>query len=624
MAGNLLLIRKPYTDKKNFDRLCSRAENIILEIFSPYYNHISFISPGQNSWLAIFHKNSENKFIMTSRGWMVFEGMVFALNRTSVHSIESLWENYLASENIVAFANSLDGHFVIKLYDAKKDRYYIINDFIKDKSHYYSESGSCFCYTSFSFLTALIRKPVPDLYAVNEYFWRYYVLSERTYLQGTRRMSPASVHTISGQEIKHEHYWKWPTTYSESSFQDQVDMMIESMRETVRLIASNFHPHLDFTQGQDSRQNVAAFLNQKVNFSTSIFGKESFEEVKATLEMAQRYSIDHHNITLGEDFTNDPLKHFDRAVILGSAEEPGHLLGRIMYMREKQSVYGDLLCNGMEGHFYKNGLWDEMYTFNLYREPAKFSADMFLDLRLLSQNYHDKIFSKDLLDIKSNSREYFHDMIDRSIKGMEHAPVSMQVDRFDLTHWLNFQFVSNSGSNAITNTCSPLLFKRNLEHALRVPVKWKFNLSRYQRAIVHQLHSELASEKTDFGGVSMRPKNTLTYLPFLARYGWHQSQRLRNKYLRKLGFHPKTHLQEAWDYEPVYRNLFRQIKNKERFDIKQMALQDLLDTKQWNRYLESLYTRDNPLLNDYEYLFKVSSLDTYFHLSMDIHRKVNQ
>ena len=623
MAGNVLIIRKPGTDPEQFKHLCERAQEVVKNYFSPHYATISFHSPDPDSWLAVFHKNDDKKIINSNQGWMVYEGMVFALNETKVHTIESLWNTYLQAENIDAFANELDGHFVIKIYDARLNKYFVVNDIIKDKSHYYCETNEYACYTTFAQLTALIKEPDPDLYAVNEFMWRYYILTERTLLDGTQRMMPASIHIYSNGNCAITHYWTWPVSFSSVPFQEQVDTMIESLRETARLIGSNYHPVVDFTQGQDSRQNVATFLDQNVNFTTSIYGKEDFYEVQATSKMAERYGFLHHTISLDKDFTSDPLKYFDRSILLGSGEEPGHLLGRIMYMREKQADYGDLICNGMEGHFYKNGLWDEMYTFNFYREPANFAADMFLDLRLLSQDYDDSLFSQNLRNIKKDSRIYFHDMIKRSIKGMENAPVSMQVDRFDLTYWLNFQFVSNSGSNAMTRTCSPLLFRRNLRHALVVPVKWKFNLSRYQRAIVHTLHPQLAAEKTDFGGVNMTPKNMFTYLPFIFKYGWHQSQRLRNKILRKIGFHPKTHLQEAWDYTPIYNKLLHQLSQEQDTNSTNMAIRDLLETQQWDAHLNSILKQDKTSLNDYEHIFKIFTLDRFFRIANDIYKKTH-
>ncbi|MCF7833428.1 MAG: hypothetical protein K9N05_07635 [Candidatus Marinimicrobia bacterium] len=617
MAASCLIIQKNDGDRKRFEAIRSSAESLINKHLGEYFKSIKYSSPDENSFLIQFIKDDTENFLSDDRGWIHIEGTVFSLKETKLHNIQSLWDTYQKSANIDDFANSLDGHFVIKIHDMNKRAYFVINDFIKDKTQYYTENDDCFFYSTFSYLSALVNKPIIDKNAVNEFMWRYYVLTERSLLENTYRMMPASVHEISSDRVDINPYWAWPRSFSDRSFKDQVEDAKENMSETARLLGENFKVHLDFTQGQDCRQNIAAFLEQKQDFSTSIFGKEGFEEVKNTAEIASRYNIEHHRIVLEDDYLEYPLKHFDRAIYLGSGEEPGHQLGRILYMREKQGQFGNAVCNGMDGHFYKNGLWDEMYTFNFYREPKSLPVNMFLDLRMLSQDYSDDIFSDEIKQIKKNSRNYFYALITGSVKGMENSPISMQVDKFDLSHWLNFTLVANSASNTLINAFSPLLFRRNLELALRVPVKWKFNLSKFQRALVHGLHPELAAEPTDFSGVNMKPKNFITYIPFILKYSWHQSGRLRNKILRKIGFHPKTHLQEAWDYSAVYKTLYSQIIRENRAKIINMKIKDILNQEHWINFVDNI-TMDNEKLSTYEYFFKIMSLDKYYQIAEDI------
>lgn len=622
MAASCLIIQKKGEDPKRFKAICTSAETVINRHLGDYFRSIKYSSPDENSFLIQFLKDDTVKFHSDDQGWIHFEGTVFSLKETRLHTIQSLWDTYKNSANIDDFANSLDGHFVIKIHDAKKGKYFVINDFIKDKTQFYGESDSCYFYSTFSYLSALISKPKIDKHALNEFMWRYYILTERSLLEDTNRMMPASIHEISDRVDIHP-YWSWPRSFSDRSFKDQVEEARENMRETARLLGNNFNVHLDFTQGQDSRQNIAAFLDQKQDFSTSIFGKESFEEVRKTARIASNYNIEYHHIVLEDDYLEKPLKHFDRAIYLGSGEEPGHQLGRILYMREKQGQFGNAICNGMDGHFYKNGLWDEMYTFNFYREPRSLPVDMFLDLRMLSKDYSDDIFTEEIKRIKKDSRDYFRTMITDSVKSMGNAPISMQVDKFDLSHWLNFTLVANSASNTLINAFSPLLFRRNLELALRVPVKWKFNLSKFQRALVHGLHPKLAAEPTDFSGVNMTPKNIFTYIPFIIRYAWHQSGRLRNKMLSKLGVHVKTHIQEAWDYSGVYKKLYTQLIGENRAEIGNMKVQDLLNETEWQNFVDSIST-ENEKLSTYEYFFKIMSLDKFYTIANDIYTGIEE
>jgi hypothetical protein len=619
MAGTCLIIRKSQSSRQRFDELRSQGETLVREVMGEYFPDIRFSAPDENSWLIHFRKNEEEKFIADEHGWLIYEGTVFALNETFLHQAGTLWRLYRQSRNIQDFANVLDGHYVIKIYDAHSDTYYVVNDFIKNKTQFYRETDDFHCYTSYAYLSALIARPEPDPEAVNEYLWRYYILSERSLLKHTPRMEGASIHSIRNGRRKIKAYWQFPRQYSDATFREQRDTMTRNMQETATLLGSHFRPNVDFTQGQDSRLLVAAMLNRDQSFTTSIFGKADFGEVLATQEMARRHHVSHHIIGLNDDFTSDPLSYLEKSCIYGSAEEPGQQLGRILYMREQQMKLGTALCNGMEGRFYKNGLWDEMYTLNFYRQPKALNIDLLLSLRILSQNYPEQVFSPAFLEVKRNSAAYFRSLIEKRISGMEDSPVSMQVDHFDIHHWLNFAIVSNNTTNSITNSLSPLLFRRNLEDALRVPVKWKFNLSKFQRAVVYQLHPALAAEKTNFAGVNMLPKNAVTYPFFMLRYTWYQSQKMRKKFLRKLGFHPKTHLQEAWDYLPVYKTLYKQIEERGLADYSQMAMRELISLPGWNAARERLKDPASHDLNDYEFMFKIITMDRFYRLANGIH-----
>jgi hypothetical protein len=283
-------------------------------------------------------------------------------------------------------------------------------------------------------------------------------------------------------------------------------------------------------------------------------------------------------------------------------------------MREKQLDFSKTLINGADGQFYKNGLWIEMYTFNLFREPAKTDIDLFLKLRMMSKNYPESIFQDNFLTIKRNSKQYFRELMQKAIRDYKNSPVAIQMDRFSLYYWTNFLNSANNAVSMIGNSFSPLLFRRNLELALKIPVKWKFNSSKFQRAIVYALDPELAKEKTDMGGINMVPKNFITYIPFFLKYSYFQSRRLRNKIKTMLGFNVMTELQEAWDYRPVYRRLYEQDMMRELIDYDKMLLADIIKKEGWNIFLERFNNPEKVSLNDYKFLFKIASVERLFRI----------
>jgi len=610
MAGTLLLISRNKTPPL-FDTKIQKLKNAVDSTLGTFFHDIIYRKMNSYSFLIEFRKNDTGKFYQNPDGsWLSYEGIVFHLHDTKAHTAESLMKLYQKYDR--DFPNHIDGHFVIKLYDATRDRFWVVNDIIKNKTNYVTETGDFVLFTPFLVTAGIIREPVLDQEAFNEFMWRYYLLSFRSMLKDVERLRPASLYEYVNGKLKREDYWDWPHQYTNIPFNQAVDRTAASMQESARLIHQTIgEPCIDFTMGQDTRQVISAFTNQKIPFTSSTFGKSDFYEVQSVQMMAKKYGIEHHNIQIKQDFLDNLYGNFKKAVLLSNCEEPGHIMARIMYMRENQRLLGNPLLNGQEGHFYKNGLWDEMYTFNLYREPAGFKIDMFLKLRALSKNYPDNIFIPEYLKIKANSRQYFFDVINKSLSKHLTSPVSIQADKFDCNHWLNFENVANSVANVVHNSVSILYLRRNLELALQIPVRWKFNLSKYQRAVVHYLDPRLASERTDFGGVTMTPKNLLTYFPFLFRYYHFQSTRFRNKLKMRLGLKVITHLQEAWDYLPVYQKLYAETDIRENLDYSRMNLASIILPRPWRELILKSKTSDFQKIDDYDYLLKIAGTE-YF------------
>jgi hypothetical protein len=567
----------------------------------------------QTSFLIEFRQDNREKFY-TDRdsNWLTFEGVVFALHKTLCYNAKDLWELYQNSDSAIDFANELDGHFVIKLYDAKDENYLVINDFIKNKTNFICESENFIMFTPLLLLTATIREPELDKDAFNEFMWRYYILSDKSMLKNVRRLRGATIFSINSENKKEYYYWDIPIKQSHLSLSQKVVKMVRSLKETANLISSTYgNSCIDFTQGQDSRQIVSSFKIQNLPFITTTFGKESFEEVKKVKEIASRHKIPNVNIQLNDDYYHNLWDYFSKSILLGSCEEPGYLLGRILFMREQQNKLGNVALNGAGGPFYKDCFWEDIYAFNFFREPKTINIDKYLHLRTLNKNYNDSIFKENFLNIKKESEKYFREILNSSFTDYENANFVTKIDKFSLNHYQNYGIVSNSTANILLNSISPFLLRRNLEIGLFLPLKWRAFKSQFQRLVMYKLDPNLAMEKTDFGGVNMVPKNIFTYIPFYIRYFWFQSKRLRNKILTKIGFNPTTHLQEAWDYWPIYKLLFQDENFQKNLIPANMYLSEIIKEDEWNNLLKQFQNSEFQTLNNFEYLFKIVSVE-YF------------
>ncbi|MDP8314713.1 MAG: hypothetical protein RAP70_06530 [Candidatus Celaenobacter antarcticus] len=609
MAGILLLISKSPEKKELFKEKTEKLIKYTDKIFKPYFKEISYHRPSEQAFIIIFKNDSRNKFAVEKSGsWLAYEGSIFALHKTKAYSAEELLDLYHQKGEY--FINDLDGHFVIKLYDKAKDQYLIFTDFIRSRINYFAESKDFVMFTPYILLTGIIKNTEEDLHALNEMFWRYYILSSRTLFNDVTRLDSASIYRFHNRKIEIKKYWNFPTHQTNNSFEESVTKFVASIKETALLVNSYYgKPVMDLTQGQDSRIIMAAFRSQDLPFSTTTFGKEDFLELKNTKKMARKYKFDHHGIEITEDFKKNIIDYFDKSLILGNGDEPGYLLGRILFMREKQAKFGNVLINGTGGPFYKDCFWEEVYTLNLYREPRRLNYESFLRLRPMNKNYPDRIFTENFLKVKNKSAEYFIDMINESIDSISDCPVSMQIDKFALTKWQNYAIISNNISLSTNNSISPLLLRRNLEIGLAMPARWRWNKSNFQRAVMYRLDPELAKEKTDFGGINMVPYNIITFIPFYAKYIFRQSQRYRNKILNRLGFNVKTHLQAAWDYKPIYESLFDKQEIQTLLNYNDMNLSSIIKKDEWQQFINKFTKCENISLSDYEFVLKIASIE---------------
>ncbi len=540
-------------------------------------------------------------------GWLMKEA--FSLCIKPRHILPRNFSIFIikkANTSLMTSTDILLLNYMIKL----KINIFIFTDFIRSRINYFAESKDFVMFTPYILLTGIIKNTEEDLHALNEMFWRYYILSSRTLFNDVTRLDSASIYRFHNRKIEIKKYWNFPTHQTNNSFEESVTKFVASIKETALLVNSYYgKPVMDLTQGQDSRIIMAAFRSQDLPFSTTTFGKEDFLELKNTKKMARKYKFDHHGIEITEDFKKNIIDYFDKSLILGNGDEPGYLLGRILFMREKQAKFGNVLINGTGGPFYKDCFWEEVYTLNLYREPRRLNYESFLRLRPMNKNYPDRIFTENFLKVKNKSAEYFIDMINESIDSISDCPVSMQIDKFALTKWQNYAIISNNISLSTNNSISPLLLRRNLEIGLAMPARWRWNKSNFQRAVMYRLDPELAKEKTDFGGINMVPYNIITFIPFYAKYIFRQSQRYRNKILNRLGFNVKTHLQAAWDYKPIYESLFDKQEIQTLLNYNDMNLSSIIKKDEWQQFINKFTKCENISLSDYEFVLKIASIE---------------
>ena len=176
MAGTLLLIPKKPGGNDLYIEKVHRLEHFINQYYDRYLKKTSLHHTTDGALLIEFRKNNKIKIFTDDKGnWLTFEGTVFARKKTKAYNAQELLTLYLQAP--AKFPDDLDGHFVIKLYDATRNIYLIVNDILKNKINYLTENDQFILFTPFVILSGILNKPEPDLYAFNEFMCRYYILS---------------------------------------------------------------------------------------------------------------------------------------------------------------------------------------------------------------------------------------------------------------------------------------------------------------------------------------------------------------------------------------------------------------------------------------------------------------
>ena len=216
MAGTLLLIPKVEKSATN-DAIYSHVVKTILGNYQSHFRDIQTKETPEGSLLVQFRHDDREKYFESPEGWVTFEGTVFDLNETKALSPQDLWNLYQSFGT--SMANQLDGHFVIKLFDRELGEYFVINDFIKNKTNFICESDDYILFTPFAAMSGAIISPSLDHYAYNEFMWRYYIMSFRSMLKGVQKLQPASIYTVKdGSLFAGKHIGTSPHEFTKIAF----------------------------------------------------------------------------------------------------------------------------------------------------------------------------------------------------------------------------------------------------------------------------------------------------------------------------------------------------------------------------------------------------------------------
>lgn len=398
----------------------------------------------------------------------------------------------------------LDGHFLLIIYSKEIKNITIIGDHAGTITSYkYANQQSDQILLSSSALVLSRLLPVsPSQIGIAHFLRTATSLGSQTIYKEISTLDPASIIRIdcssSTPTSSLETYWNSPTSaHEELAFPEACDLLNARLTKAMAFFKQT-GVVCDLTAGFDSRVLLSCLLNSGDGLPTHkpptfVFGPAQSREVHLVKHYANVLKLKNHHTMLPDDWPIKFSEYVWRSIDATDGEENCFVYAPILYAQEEKKKHYTTSLNGLGGELYRDFWW--VQELGIQKRPANIIR--LINTRVLQYEYDYSIFEKEW---QENLRNLPQAICSEYKKSIQDFPLSstyntMQIDaiylRQKIRRWASRTITS---SNHVIRTVSPLLFKQNLDVALRVHPKFK-RYGRLQRAIVTQNNPTLARLK---------------------------------------------------------------------------------------------------------------------------------
>ncbi len=199
------------------------------------------------------------------------------------------------------FIKTLNGNFVLMIYDFKKRKVIIANDRFGLRVHYYAMNNGKLLFASEAkailqdetFKKELNDEAVAEFFAFGE-FW-----GDKTFFKGIKVLTPASILTYDGNNVSIEKYWelKYEPDYNKSE-DEFVDELVRTFKKAMNIRTEDNHRYgVSLSGGLDSRTVLAGIPpERRKDIFAFTFGPEYCDEVKIGKKIAEKARIKEHMV----------------------------------------------------------------------------------------------------------------------------------------------------------------------------------------------------------------------------------------------------------------------------------------------------------------------------------------
>ena len=205
------------------------------------------------------------------------------------------------------FVQSLNGSFVLIIYDLKQAEVTIVNDRYGLRPLYYNMSDGKLLFASE--VKAILEVPAFDKKlnedTIAEFFaFHGEILGNKTFFEGIETLPPASVLTYDGKRISIKQYWDLDYEPDYSLSQDEIaEQLVQAFRKAVDIrLRDNLRYCVSLSGGLDSRSIVGAMDKERRRDCVAItFGVQKYDEFKIARVIARKAGMRHIQVEIHPD-----------------------------------------------------------------------------------------------------------------------------------------------------------------------------------------------------------------------------------------------------------------------------------------------------------------------------------
>jgi hypothetical protein len=420
--------------------------------------------------------------------------------------------------------DTLDGHFALVRYDARRDELQLVTDPFGMQALYVAERADRTYVSTSALVLARHLRAGLDPIGVAMLLRSGYQLGPRTCWEGVRRVEPATLLTFAPAGGREERTWL-PVVderVRRMTLDQTAELYVDTAIELLRRRFDGDEPvWVDLTGGFDSRTVVALLLAAKVPFIANTNGREGDADVELARQVSWVGGFPWRHFDLPEAWDLEQPQ-LNASVAWGDGRLDALQLGMVLGRHELKAQSGRVLLTGGGGEHTSAFPWLQEWLRAGQRRPA--NIDAAIRHRYLKTAATSILRSDPTPDVV----EYMRTQLGQRARLYAAEPNTVQLDAVYAYKSVGHFGAYRSASEAHLRQEMVSYYRDVFSVTFSANHRWRSG-HRLQRAVIERLDSRIASVPTTGGGPAqqLRLTNAAQFLPYYRRLAGSAVRKLR-------------------------------------------------------------------------------------------------